>query len=124
VSAASGIPLVLDGDLIRQGRAAGDPPGSTELAVRALGDRIDASDAEIRRALESGDGPELERTDVYERVFAIAEENERHALPRARVPDIELAGPKLSRKRTTRWFAERVDVRYHRCLGRGSSHQG
>jgi hypothetical protein len=119
VSRASGIPLALDGDLIRRGGAAGRAnPGNTELAVRVLGDRIDASDAAIRRALEAGTGPELEDTEVYERVFELAERFEGHPLPRARVPDIALQGPKIARKLTTRWFAERVDTRYHRCLAR------
>lgn len=121
VSAASGIPLVLDGDLIRRGREGAANPGPTELAVRALGERIDASDSEIRSALEQGDGPELERTRVYRRVFARADELEGHPLPRARIPDIELSGPKLSRKRTTRWFAERVDARYGRCMATAAS---
>jgi hypothetical protein len=119
VSRASGIPLVLDGDLIRRGRdAAAANPGSTELAVRALGARIDASDAAIRRALEQGDGPEFERSDVYERVFALADRLEGRPLPRARVPDIELKGPKIARKLTTRWFAERVETRHRRCVAR------
>ena len=119
VSRASGIPLVLDGDLIRRGRDAADGnPGSTELAVRVLGERIDASDDAIRRALEQGDGPELERSDVYERVFALADRLEGRPLPRARVPDIELKGPKIARKLTTRWFAERVETRYRRCVAR------
>jgi hypothetical protein len=119
VSRASGIPLALDGDLIRRGGAAGRAnPGNTELAVRVLGDRIDASDAAIRRALEKGTGPELERTEVYERVFELAERFEGRPLPRARVPDIALSGPKIQRKLTTRWFAERVDTRFRRCLAR------
>jgi len=119
VSRASGIPLVLDGDLIRRGRDAADGnPGSTELAVRVLGERIDASDEAIRRALEQGDGRELERSDVYERVFALADRLEGRPLPRARVPDIELKGPKIARKLTTRWFAERVETRYRRCVAR------
>lgn len=121
VSRASGIPLVLDGDLVRRGRDAADTkPGSTELAVRALGDRIDASDAAIRRALEQGDGPGFERSDVYERVFELADRLEGRPLPRARVPDIQLSGPKIARKLTTRWFAERVETRHRRCLARAA----
>jgi hypothetical protein len=119
VAAASGIPLALDGDLVRGGGAAA-APGRTELAVRALGGEIDAGDAEIRRALEQGDGPELEDTRVYRRVFELADALERRQLPRARVPEIQLVGPKLSRGRTTKWFAERVDARYQRCLARAS----
>jgi hypothetical protein len=117
VGLASGIPLVLDGDLVRRGGGS-VAVGSTEVAVRALGERIGASDAEIRSALERDDGPELERTDVYRDVFELAEAVEGRPLPRARVPDIRLAGPKLSRTRTTAWFAERVDARFRQCLAR------
>lgn len=120
VSRASGIPLVLDGDLILRGRDAAAKPGATELAVRALGERVDASDGAIRRALEEGDGPGFERTGVYERVFELADRLEGRPLPRARVPDIELKGPKITRKLTTRWFADRVETRYRRCLTRAA----
>jgi len=121
VSRASGIPLVLDGDLLAPGRDRGAPPGPTELAVRALGPRIGASDPEIERALAQGEGPDLERNPVYQRVFALADALERSRLPRARVPDIELHGPKLSRTRTTRWFADRVNERYGSCLARAAA---
>jgi hypothetical protein len=116
VSRATGIPLATDGDLIRRGAAAAKGPGATETATRALGSRIGASDAEIRRALEAGDGPGFERTDVYEAVFAIADDVAGKRLPRARIPDIVLHGPKIQRKLTTRWFAERVDGRHRACM--------
>lgn len=119
VGIASGLPLALDGDLVRRGRDSEATPGETELAVRALGERIGVSDAGIRRALEQGDGPDLERTEVYERVFALAAAIEREPLPRARVPNIALRGPKIQRKLTTRWFVERVEGRYRRCLAQG-----
>ncbi len=118
VSLASGIPLALDGDLIRHGSSADERPGATELAVRALGKHLGMDDRAIRRALEKGDGPEFERTELYERVFALADKLERRTLPRAVVPQIALKGPKISRKLTTRWFADRVESRYKRCMER------
>ena len=119
VSLASGIPLELDGDLVRRGGEA-SAPGSTELAVRALGKRLGMSDAAIRAALEQGDAPEFERSALYGRVFELAERFERRPLPRALLPRIALQGPKISRKLTTEWFANRVDDRYRRCLERGA----
>jgi hypothetical protein len=118
VSLASGVALDLDGDLIRRDGSADTAPSRTELAVRSLGKRLDLSDGAIRGALELDDGPELERSALYKRVFELAERIEGRALPRAVVPKIALKGPKISRKLTTEWFASRVDERHRRCTAR------
>ena len=115
VSIASGIPLDLDGDLVRHGS---DTPGSTELAVRALRGRLKASDDEIRSALEQGTQAGFERTALYRRVFELAERAEGRRPPRAVIPRIVLKSPKITRKLTTEWFATRVDGRYGRCMER------
>jgi hypothetical protein len=117
VSTASGVPLALDGDLIAHDSDAAKP-GSTELAVRTLGPRLDMGDAAIRRALEQGSGPGLERTPLYRRVFELAEAAARKPLPRAVMPRIDLKSPKITRQLTTEWFARRVDERQQRCLAR------
>jgi hypothetical protein len=115
VSKASGIPLERDGDLIREGS---DKPGNTEAAVRSLAPRLDMSDSAIRRALEQGDRDEFSESRLYQRVFALAEQVERKALPRAVIPDIRLQSPKITRPLTTEWFARRVDDRHKRCVAR------
>jgi hypothetical protein len=115
VSKASGIPLDLDGDLIREGS---DKPGSTEAAVRSLGPRLDMSDSAIRRALEQGDRADFSESRLFERVFALAEQAERRPLPRAVIPKIRLQSPKITRPLTTEWFARRVDDRHKRCMAR------
>jgi hypothetical protein len=114
---ATGTKLAIDGDLIDH---AADPsrPGSTERAARRLGKRLGLDDAAIRRMLEQGDAPGFERTALYQGVFRIAEEKAGRALPRARVPDIQLKSPKITRNLTTAWFADRVEQRYRRCLSR------
>jgi hypothetical protein len=117
VSSASGIPLVPDGALLSHDSEASGP-GSTELAVRTLGSRLKIGDAAIHAALEQGRTQELERTALYQRVFALAEEAQGHALPRAVVPRIKLQGPKITRRLTTDWYAHRVDERFQRCLSR------
>ena len=121
VSVVSGTSLALDGDLVRHGDAGDAAPGSTELAVRSLGQRLGMSDAAIRQALEQGEGPEFERSVLYRRVFELAEQRERRPLPRAVVPRIALAGPKITRKLTTEWFANRVEDRQRRCLARAAA---
>ncbi|MDF3933793.1 DUF1615 domain-containing protein [Pseudomonas citronellolis] len=115
VSLASGIPLALDGDLIRYDSSAA---GATELAVRALGPRLGLNDSEIRRALEQGERAEFAETTLYAKVYALAEKNEGKPLARAILPGITLHSPKITRNLTTAWFAQRVDERYQRCLAR------
>jgi hypothetical protein len=120
ISLASGIPLALDGDLVVRGGSQA-APGATESAARVLAARLDMSVSAIRRDLERGDGPDLERTTLHQRVFTLAEKTEGRTLPRAVVPRIELKSPKITRRLTTAWFANRVDERYRRCLARAPS---
>jgi len=115
VSRLSGIALALDGDLIIHGSATA---GSTELAARTLGKRLSLSDREIRRALEKGQTLAFEDTDLYEDVFAMADQSAGKPLPRALLPGITLKSPKITRNLTTAWFAERVNERYRHCLQR------
>ncbi|WP_085706963.1 DUF1615 domain-containing protein [Pseudomonas sp. B35(2017)] len=115
VSRASGIPLALDGDLIRPGAIM---PGSTELAVRALGKSLGLRNPAIREQLEKGDTLAFEDTRLYRKVFELAERAEGKPLPRAVLPGIVLQSPKITRKLTTAWFAKRVDGRYRRCMAK------
>ena len=121
---ASGKELVLDGDLIDHSAGASGAPGSTERAVRSLGARLGMSDAEIRRDLEKGGSKDFERTAVYRRVFELAQQRRKAALPRAVVPKIRLRSPKITRNLTTSWFADRVESRYRRCLTRDEPARG
>jgi hypothetical protein len=114
VSAASGIALTPDGALLPRN---GDL-GATESAVRVLEARLGIEADSIHSALEEGNSAEFERTSVYKRVFALAEQTQRHPMPRALVPRIKLQSPKLSRTLTTDWYAHRVDGRFQQCLKR------
>jgi hypothetical protein len=119
VTVASGVPLALDGDLILHGTRRGDAQvGATETAVRSIGAQLDLDDVDIRQALELGDRLEFEHTDLYARVFGLAEQIGDRALPRAVIPRITLQSPKITRKLTTEWFATRVQQRYQRCVNR------
>jgi hypothetical protein len=121
VTLGSGIPLALDGDLLRyeQGESVSEP-GSTELAVRTLARRLDMSASAIRRDLERGRTQDFEKTRLYSRVFALADQLSGKAVPRAVLPRIVLQSPKITRKLTTDWFANRVAERYRSCLARSS----
>ena len=124
LSIVSGVPLVLDGDLLPPGAAANAPAGSTELAAVALSKRVDIAASAIRRDLERGTEPAFERTRLYERVFARADQANGRAVPRAVLPAITLKSPKITRTLTTEWFARRVDERYQRCVARAQSPNG
>ncbi len=118
VSQASGIPLALDGDLTVPGSYA---LGSTERAVRALGKQLKLSDNAIRNQLLKGDSLDFNDTDLYTRVFALAERQQGKTLPRAVLPGITLQSPKITRTLTTAWFAKRVDERRQRCIKRAKA---
>ena len=119
VTQVSGIPLDLDGDLVRydHGQPAREP-GSTELATRVLAHRIDLSNEDIRRDLDLGKTHSFEQTRVYARVFALADKLIGKPAPRAVLPQIPLHSPKITRNLTTEWFANRVEGRYQTCLQR------
>ncbi len=118
VSLAARIPLALDGDLVSYDSG---QIGATERATRSLSSRLDLSDAQIHRALEQGESVEFEQTTLYQRVFALAESMERRSLPRAEIPRIELKSPKITRKLTTEWYAERVNQRYGNCMTKAAA---
>lgn len=119
VSIASGVSLVLDGDLVNYGKARDRKAVSaTEAAVRLLSRRLEMTDAQIHRALRKGNSVKFEKTKLYGRVFELAEQIEHRPLPRAVMPRIKLDSPKITRKLTTEWFATRVDSRYRKCMAK------
>jgi hypothetical protein len=117
VSSASGIALVADGALLPHDSDV-KGAGATELALRTLGVRLNLGENAIHSALERAKTKDFEQTPLYQRVFALAGESDRQTLPRAAVPHIELHGPKIKRKLTTEWYANRVNQRFERCLNR------
>jgi hypothetical protein len=111
----SGATLVTDGALLAHDA---DPhnPGATELALRLASASLKMSDGTIHDALAQGRSKEFESTTLYQRVFALAERKVGLHLPRAVVPSIKLAGPKIKRNLSTGWYAHRVDDRFKGCL--------
>lgn len=116
LAVASGLPVALDGDLLPH--TGGTARGETERAAVTLAARLGLNESAIRRDLGEGEDAGFEKTLLYERVFAYAEQLDRRVLPRAMLPKIDLHSPKFSRKLTTEWFARRVDERHRRCLSR------
>lgn len=116
LSVATGLPLALDGDLVA--RSGSERLGETGRAALTLANRLRLSEGEVRHDLDKGDEAGFEKTELYERVFAYAEELDRRKLPRAVMPRIDLKSPKFTRKLTTQWFATRVNERHGRCVDR------
>ena len=78
--------------------------------------RWNLSDFAVREDLESEKSVEFERTRLYTRVFALADEVAPTPAPRAVLPKIPLHSPKITRELATEWFASRVEARYQACL--------
>ncbi len=115
VMRVSGVSLALDGDLIRYDS---DQAGATEQAVKTLAARLNMSAGALRRDLEKGATIDFEQTDLYQRLFTLADRVAGKRLSREVLPGIKLASPKITRNLTTAWFAARVNDRYQRCLAR------
>jgi hypothetical protein len=117
LSRSTGLRLVTDGALLPHDGST-KSAGNTEVAARQLGKRWDLGDSAVHEALELAKSPDLERTVLYQRTFALADRLAGRPLPRALVPQIELTGPKLAHRLSTDWYAHRVDARFKQCLGR------
>ncbi|MCC7249124.1 MAG: DUF1615 family protein, partial [Lysobacter sp.] len=95
-----------------------DTVGATEAAVRKLAGDLGMSNEDIHRELALGRRHAFERSDLYARVYEIADRRNGASLPRATLPRIRLHSPKITRKLTTEWFATRVEGRYRSCMTR------
>jgi Protein of unknown function (DUF1615) len=119
VAVATGIPLDLDGDLIRYRKdKSGSKVSATETAVLTLADKLGMTPGELHRALSGAHRHAFEDSALYVRVFEIADKRNGRPLPRATLPRIRLLSPKITRKLTTEWFATRVNQRYTRCMAK------
>jgi hypothetical protein len=91
-------------------------PSDTERAARKLAGRLRLDDAQIHAALERDRDASFQDTDLYRRVFVLANRGGARSLPRASLPRINLQGPKLHSHLTTAWYAQRVQGRFEHCL--------
>ena len=122
VSIRTGIPLDLDGDLIRYKKdKAKGKLSETESAVRNMATQLAMTYEEIHSALLLSGQQSFEDSKFYTRVFALADQRNGRPLPHAMVPRIRLNSPKITRKLTTEWFANRVNQRYRKCMARAKS---
>jgi len=113
VAYLSGRKLALDGDLVQY---QSDGPSQTELAIRSLAASLQLNDSQIHQQLATGESFDFEKTALWRKVFAAADAKRGQAWPHERLPGITLESPKISRKLTTAWFAQRVNQRFQHCL--------
>ena len=94
-------------------------PGATEAALRGIDVRLAMRAEQIRADLEQERSADFSRTELYRSVYVIADAaGSGKPMPRARVPDIALVSPKITRPLTTAWFVDRVDARWKACMAR------
>ncbi|WP_245715626.1 DUF1615 family protein [Propionivibrio dicarboxylicus] len=118
IARLSNTTLSLDGILLTE-ESAGAYTGETLRAAQSLTTLLRLTADQIANALKLHRSVQLESTELYRRVFKLADERAEAPLPRALLPNIKLSGPKIQRKNlSTSWFAQRVDTRYRACLAR------
>lgn len=122
LSRLTGLPLATDGDLLRYDSEARPlpEPSRTFTALLAFRDRYapDLSERQLRRDAEKEKTRELEETRTWEAVRKAYRARTGEEPAYAQLPDVALQSPKLSRARSTAWFARSVQGRYEKCLAR------
>jgi hypothetical protein len=122
VSDLSGVPLALDGDLLRyapSGRPATEASHTlAALATLTAAGVLDIPEARLRADLTREKTLGFEGTRTWQAVGEAWTTKTGKAADYARMPDVTLASVKLSGKKTTAWFAESVKKRYKRCISR------
>lgn len=125
VSRLTGIELAPDGDLLLYG-ADGEPKGEdsrTLQAILAFRQRYapSLSERQVRRDVRKEKTAEFEATETYRAIKRAYEQQTGAGAPYARLPDVTLHSPKLTRERTTAWFARSVDGRFQKCMRRAEA---
>lgn len=115
VSTLSKKKLVLDGDLLVY---TSNKTSSTQQQLVKLAPRLGLSAKAIERDLQLEKSEAFYQTALFKKVFELANQQTGRILPQQVMPQIKLISPKITRKLTTQWFAERVDGRYQTCMNR------
>lgn len=125
VQRLSGQKLALDGDIMlysdKMNRVLSGATSDTQRALNGLAGRLRMSPDEMARDLRQEKLAAFGQTELYQRVFALAEQSGK-AVPRQIIPQIVLVSPKFTHQLTTEWFAKRVNGRYQTCMERGGFH--
>lgn len=112
-----GQPLAPDGDLLAW-EAEGDVRDVETQSLKALlafGAAHGLSSWTVRGDAKKEKVAALEDTKTWRAVREAWEAKHGRKPPYARIPDVDLASPKLKKPRTTAWFAQSVKQRYAAC---------
>lgn len=114
------IELAPDGDL-QLWTDAGKPRSDDGQTLKALlawraSQAPDMDEKDLRRDVRLEKEHGFEDTATWHRVRASYAEHTGKKPGYARLPDVALSSPKITKPRTTAWFAQSVDKRYQACL--------
>ncbi|HEY4220174.1 MAG TPA: DUF1615 family protein [Myxococcota bacterium] len=111
-----GAQLVQDGDVLAYDKSGDVAEDSNTLkALLAFGAVHDLSSFRVHRDAKTEKTEAFEDTDSYKAVAAAWSEKMGTPAPYAKIPDVSLSSPKLSKPRTTAWYAASVKRRYDTC---------
>jgi len=118
----TGVPLAADGDLVAFGPDGQPRPEDSDTfrAFRLFRDKFapTLSDAQLRRDVQAGKGPELEQSPTLAALRRANREQTGQPLPAAAMPELELKSPKIRHGYTTAAYAKSVDGHHRACLHR------
>jgi len=119
----TGLPLVPDGDLLAwdEDGAPKDVDTSSLQALLRFGGSHGLAERTVRRDALKEKSVDFEKTATWQAVKQAWAQKHGRAAPYARLPEVALSSPKLSRPRTTAWFADSVKRRYVECRRRGAA---
>jgi hypothetical protein len=125
VSQLTGLPLVLDGDLLLydEDEQPRDDDSRTLAALLAFRTRHapDLSERQLRRDVRKEKRADFEQTETWRAVRQTYARLKGQPPEYERLPEVAIRSPKLSQDRTTAWFARSVNQRYERCMSRHSA---
>lgn len=122
VNTLTGHTLPLDGDLLSYGRngAPSDKPSRSMKALDAFRLRHvpTLSSSELWADARQEKSEDLEATETYRSVRRVYQQKTGRAPAYARMPQVAITGPKMSKARDTAWYARNVMLRYSACMKR------
>lgn len=122
VSELTRLALARDGDLLLYDKE-GEPKDEDSRTLAALlafraRHAPELSERQVRRDARKEKQRDFEETDTWRAVKTRYEKVTGKRPEYAQLPEVTLHSPKLSRERTTAWFARSVDQRFQRCMAR------